>query len=79
MQTEQLVQLEWVGSQQTIRIPHEFELKSEEALIRKEGNRLIIEPVEASSLLSLLATLEPIEDEFPDIDVDLLPLDKVVL
>jgi virulence-associated protein VagC len=30
------VQLEWVGSQQTIRIPHEFELKSDEALIRKE-------------------------------------------
>jgi antitoxin VapB len=79
MQTEQLVQLEWVGSQQTIRIPHEFELKSGEALIRKEGNCLIIEPVQASSLLSLLSTLEPIEEEFPDVDVDLLSLDQVVL
>jgi hypothetical protein len=35
--------------------------------------------VQASSLLSLLATLEPIEEEFPDVDADLLPLDKVVL
>ncbi|MBX3000994.1 MAG: AbrB/MazE/SpoVT family DNA-binding domain-containing protein [Caldilineaceae bacterium] len=79
MPTEQLVQLERVGSQQTIRIPREFELKSDEALIRKEGNRLIIEPVQPSSLLALLAALEPVEDEFPDVDIDLLPLDQVLL
>jgi virulence-associated protein VagC len=48
-------------------------------LIRKEGNRLIIEPVNASSLLAILMALEPIEDAFPDVDADLLPLDNVVL
>jgi antitoxin VapB len=79
MQSEQLIQLQRVGSQQTIRIPREFELESDEALIRKEGNRLIIEPVHASSLLAILLTLEPIEDAFPNVDDDLLPLDNVVL
>jgi antitoxin VapB len=79
MQSEQLIQLHRVGSQQTIRIPHEFELDSDKALIRKEGNRLIIEPVNASSLLAILMTLEPIEDAFPNVDADLLPLDNVVL
>ena len=79
MQSEQLIQLQRVDSQQTIRIPHEFELDSDKALIRKEGNRLIIEPVNASSLLAILMALEPIEDAFPDVDADLLPLDNVVL
>jgi antitoxin VapB len=79
MQSEQLIQLQRVGSQQTISIPREFELDSDKALIRKEGNRLIIEPVNASSLLAILMALEPIEDSFPDVDADLLPLDDVVL
>ncbi len=39
---------------------------------RKEGNRLIIEPAKPKSLLALLATWEPIVEEFPDIE-DLPP------
>jgi len=31
------------GRNQAVRIPHEFELRSEEAIMRKEGDRLIIE------------------------------------
>lgn len=65
------------GRNQGVRIPREFELPGDSAVMRKEGQRLIIEPVETKSLLALLATLEPIEDEFPAI-AD-LPVDPVEL
>jgi len=38
------------------------------ALIRKHGDQLIIEPVPPPRLLALLATLEPLDDEFPEFD-----------
>lgn len=79
MQTEQLVHLERVGSRQMLYIPPEFELAGENVLIRKEGDRLIVEPAQKPSLLAYLATLDPIEDEFPDVDADLLPLDEIDL
>lgn len=55
------------GSNQAILIPRDFELPGKEALIRKEGDRLIIEPVPPLRLLAVLATLDPIDDTFPDI------------
>jgi antitoxin VapB len=60
------------GRNQAVRIPREFEFPGEDAIIRKEGDRLIIEPAPKKSLLALLATLSPIEDEFPEIE-DLPP------
>lgn len=45
------------GRNQAVRIPREFELPGENAIIRKEGNRLIIEPTPPRSLLAALATL----------------------
>jgi antitoxin VapB len=56
------------GRNQAIRIPRDLELPGKEALIRKDGERLIIEPVPPPRLLAVLASLEPIEDIFPDID-----------
>jgi antitoxin VapB len=56
------------GRNQAVRIPREFELPGEEAIMRKEGERLIIEPAPIPSLLVLLATLDPIEEEFPKIE-----------
>ncbi len=56
------------GRNQAVRIPREFELPGEDAIMRKEGDRLIIEPAAPKSLLALLATLPAIEDEFPPID-----------
>jgi antitoxin VapB len=41
-----------------------MELPGEDAVIRKEGNRLIIEPVPPVSLLAVLATLEPLDEDF---------------
>ncbi|HHH49053.1 MAG TPA: AbrB/MazE/SpoVT family DNA-binding domain-containing protein [Gammaproteobacteria bacterium] len=67
------------GRNQALRIPREFELEGEEAIIRKEGDRLIVEPVRKGKLLALLATLDPLTEPFPDIDEDLPPLDDVQL
>ncbi len=79
MHTEQLVHLEWVGRSQILHIPREFELASDDAVIRKEGDRLIVEPIQRQSLLALLATLDPIEEVIPDVDATLLPLEDVLL
>jgi antitoxin VapB len=55
------------GRNQAVRIPREFELPGEDAIMRKEGDRLIIEPTPPRSLLALLATLTPLEEDFPPI------------
>lgn len=65
------------GRNQAVRIPREFELPGEDAIMRKEGDRLIIEPVPPRSLLGLLATLAPIDEDFPAV-LD-LPVDDVDL
>ncbi len=57
---------------QAVRIPREFELPGEDAIMRKEGHKLIIEPVPKQSLLELLETLEPLDEDFPEIE-DLPP------
>lgn len=49
---------------QAVRIPREFELAGEDAVMRKEGERLVIEPAAPQSLLALLKTLTPIEEDF---------------
>lgn len=67
------------GRSQAIRIPREFELSGDEAIIRKEGNRLIVEPVEKGGLLSVLSQLQPIDDTFPDIDKGIQSLDDIDL
>ena len=38
------------GSNQALRIPREFELPGREAVMRKEGNRLIVEALRPASL-----------------------------
>jgi antitoxin VapB len=55
------------GRNQAVRIPREFELPGEDAIMRKEGERLIIEPAPLKSLLALLATLAPLDEDFPTI------------
>ncbi|EAR20765.1 antitoxin [Nitrococcus mobilis] len=67
------------GRNQALRIPREFELEGDEAIVRKEGDRLIVEPLRKGRLLALLATLDPLDEPFPDVDEDLAPLDDVDL
>jgi antitoxin VapB len=79
MQSERHVRLFRNGRNQALRIPREFELEGDEAIVRKEGDKLIVEPVRKGKLLALLATLQPLDEEFPDVDETLPPLDDVVL
>ena len=67
------------GRNQALRIPREFELQGDEAILRKEGDRLIIEPIRKGKLLALLASLEPLNEELPNVDDDLVSLDDVEL
>jgi antitoxin VapB len=65
------------GRNQALRIPRNFELPGNEAVIRKEGNRLVVEPVTRPSLLEVLTSLEPLDEDFPEIE-DLPPEDVVL-
>jgi antitoxin VapB len=66
--TERHVKLFKNGRNQALRIPREFELPGEDAIIRKEGRRLIIESVPPKSLLAVLASLPTLEEDFPPIE-----------
>jgi antitoxin VapB len=65
------------GRKQAVRSPREFELPDEDAIMRKEGERMIIEPTPPQSLLAVLATLAPLAEDFPPIPE--LALDPVEL
>jgi antitoxin VapB len=55
------------GRNKAVRIPREFEFPGDDAIMRKEGDRLVIEPVPTKSLLALLAKLAPLREDFPPI------------
>jgi antitoxin VapB len=67
MSVERHVKLFRNGRNQAVRIPREFELPGEDAIIRKEGQRLIIEACPPKSLLAVLASLSPQNEDFPSI------------
>lgn len=77
------------GANQAVRIPREFELDGNEAVMRKVGNSLIIEPMLAQHPkgspqaflqgLAEIARLGPCDEEFPDVDAGMPPLDDIVL
>lgn len=60
------------GTNQAVTIPREFELPGDEAVMRKEGDRLVIEPMPTIGLVAALQALGPLEEAFPDIE-DLPP------
>jgi antitoxin VapB len=67
MLPERHVKLFKNGRNQAVRIPREFELPGEDAIMRKDGDKLIIEPARPKSLLALLSTFAPIKEDFPPI------------
>lgn len=75
MNTQRRVKLFKNGRNQAVRIPREFELPGEDAIMHKEGGRLIIETALPNSLLAVLARLEPLDEDFPPMAE--LPLDPV--
>jgi antitoxin VapB len=54
------------GKHQTVRIPRDFELPGKEAVLSKEGNRLILKPAPRPSLLDVLSTLPPLHGDLPE-------------
>lgn len=72
MGAERHVKLFRNGRNQAVRIPREFELPGEDAVIRKEGDRLIIEPrapeKDLADLLDEWAKEPPIEEEWEEPD-----------
>jgi len=52
---------------QAIRIPVEFELPGSEAIISRDGDRLIIEPVRQGGLAALLDSWEEMDEVLPEI------------
>lgn len=68
------------GVNQALRIPREFELPTADALMFREGDRLIIEAYpRPPSLLRTLEALNPLDESFPDVDATLLPADSIDL
>ena len=68
MGAERHVRLFRNGRSQAVRIPREFELPGADAVMRREGDRLIIEAAPPRSLLALLSSLAPIDEDFAPID-----------
>ncbi|MFQ0815971.1 twitching motility protein PilT [Brucella anthropi] len=52
---------------QAIRIPVEFELPGDRALITRDGDRLIVEPLRQGGLLALLDSWKPLDEALPDV------------
>lgn len=69
------------GANQAVRIPKEFELPGKEAMMRREGNVLIIEAIvgKPATLAEAMAGWEEMDFDFPDVDAGLLPLDDINL
>ena len=56
------------GGNLAVGIPVEFELPGDEAVMHRDGDRLVIEPVRQRGLVALLKTMKPLEEGFPEID-----------
>jgi antitoxin VapB len=65
------VKLERSGGDQIVRIPHEIALPGEEAVLRRDGDRVVVEAAEGTppkNLIEYLRSIPPITEEFPKID-----------
>lgn len=56
------------GRNQAVRIPVEFELPGDEAIMHRDGERLVIEPVRKRGLVALLKSMKPLDEDFPEIE-----------
>ena len=66
------------GGHQAVRIPAGFELPGNEAIMHRDGDRLVIEPVRRRVLIALLKTMKPLKEDFSEID-DPVPARENVL
>jgi len=53
----------WSGRSQAVRLPKEFRFDTDEVRIRRQGNRIILEPI-AKDWNWLDAIVGPVDDDF---------------
>jgi antitoxin VapB len=56
------------GRNQAVRIPVEFELPGNEAIMFREGETLVIEPIRKRGLATLFDSWQPMTEDFPEVD-----------
>jgi antitoxin VapB len=56
----------------------EFELPGDEAIMHRDGDRLVVEPLRKRRLVAMLKTMKPLDEEFPELD-DPVPPPKNLL
>jgi antitoxin VapB len=66
------------GRNQAVRIPVEFELPGNEAIMHRDGDRLVIEPLRRRGLVALLETMEPVDEALPDIADPVPPPERIL-
>lgn len=67
MDNERYAKLYRDGRSQIVRIPRAFEFPEEDVVLRKIGDKLIIEPaIKRQTLRALLASWESLEETFPE-------------
>jgi Virulence-associated protein and related proteins len=52
------------GRNQAVRIAVEFERPGDEAIMHRDGDRLVIEPARRRGLVVLLKTMKPLREDF---------------
>ncbi|MCM2292011.1 AbrB/MazE/SpoVT family DNA-binding domain-containing protein [Allorhizobium sp. BGMRC 0089] len=59
------------GRNRAVRIPVEFDFPGDEVIMRKEGDRIILEPLtdKTQNLVDWLRSQPPVEEDFPDFDL----------
>lgn len=65
--SERRVKLFRNGRNQAVRIPRDLELPGRDAVLWKEGNRLVIEAASGGTLRATLRRLEPLGERIPDV------------
>lgn len=66
------------GRNQALRVPREFELPGETALMYQDGARLVIEPRPSQTLAELFAGWDDLDVVFPDVADEPMPLDEEI-
>ena len=56
------------GRSQAVRIPREFELPGQNAVIYRDGDRLVLEAAPTLGLLGVLRELGPLSETLPEVD-----------
>jgi antitoxin VapB len=78
MAEQRRVKLFRIGRDQAVRIPVALELPGDEAIMHRDGDRLVIEPVRKRGFIALLKTMKPLKAEFPEIE-DPVPAQEKLL